>query len=273
MIDKIDRTKGIGGSDAYQIAKGNWNELWHIKTKRKEPDDLTWKLPVQIGIATEKTNVAFLEHEIKEEIITDITLVQKEFVMSHLDGCTNNGVPIECKHTNSRSNMEIVAKNYYAQLQHYLWHWNQNSIDKKHDWKKIDHIILSVIFGNERFETTVIDSDVEYQKELMIKETAFWKYVETDKEPMGLEVLDAPRDIKLDGMVKIDMGSNKAWSKPAEQFINTYQSSKDHELSKKELKLIVPDDCREAIGGGVTMKRNKLGRLTATLTKAEESNE
>ena len=57
----MDRTKGIGGSDANKIISGDWHELWLIKTKRKESDDLSDVVPVQIGIATESLNIDFLE--------------------------------------------------------------------------------------------------------------------------------------------------------------------------------------------------------------------
>ena len=51
----------IGGSDACRITSGDWINLWEEKTGRKEPEDLSKKLAVQIGIATEKVNLQFLQ--------------------------------------------------------------------------------------------------------------------------------------------------------------------------------------------------------------------
>ena len=48
-----DRRKSLGGSDANRIMRGDWHSLWLEKTGRKEPEDLSWVLPVLIGIATE----------------------------------------------------------------------------------------------------------------------------------------------------------------------------------------------------------------------------
>ena len=55
-----DRKRGIGGSDSTRIMTGDWQSVWEEKTGRKEPDDLSKNIAVQIGIATEKVNLDFL---------------------------------------------------------------------------------------------------------------------------------------------------------------------------------------------------------------------
>ena len=59
---KVERPKTIGGSDAVRIMEGDWHTLWKEKTGRQEPEDLSWVLPVQIGILTEKKNKEWFEH-------------------------------------------------------------------------------------------------------------------------------------------------------------------------------------------------------------------
>ena len=87
----MDRTLGIGGSDAKRIIEGDWHTLWLEKTKRVEPVDLSDVLPVQMGITTEKLNIDWLEKALVNEgykdteIKRDVTLEQKDFMMSHLD--------------------------------------------------------------------------------------------------------------------------------------------------------------------------------------------
>ena len=48
-IEVVDRSTILGGSDANRIMRGDWHTLWLEKTKRQEPEDLSWNLPVQIG--------------------------------------------------------------------------------------------------------------------------------------------------------------------------------------------------------------------------------
>ena len=58
-----DRAKGIGGSDAATIMNGDWLALWQEKTGRREPDDLSNVLPVQLGTFTEPFNRAWFAQQ------------------------------------------------------------------------------------------------------------------------------------------------------------------------------------------------------------------
>ena len=60
---KVERPKTIGGSDAIRIMEGDWHSLWLEKTGRAEPADLTWVLPVQLGILTEELNKKWFVQE------------------------------------------------------------------------------------------------------------------------------------------------------------------------------------------------------------------
>ena len=57
----MERKGFIGGSDAVKIMNGNWYELWQIKTGRVEPEDLSHKVAVQMGITTEDMNLSWFE--------------------------------------------------------------------------------------------------------------------------------------------------------------------------------------------------------------------
>ena len=59
----MKRTGFIGGSDAVKIMNGDWFELWEVKTGLKEPEDLSSKLAVQLGIHTEDFNLSWFEKE------------------------------------------------------------------------------------------------------------------------------------------------------------------------------------------------------------------
>jgi len=257
------RRKGIGGSDAIRLMNGDWLNLWKEKMGLAEPEDLSGVLPVQIGIATEKINLDFLARELKCLITRDVVIPPKDFMRSNCDGVIENddtNVLVEAKHTHANNTLEKVAEYYYAQLQHYMMHDESNSI------------YLSVIFGNNRHEHTVIESDPQFQERLYKYESAFWKYVETKTEPKGFEDLipEVPNNIALDGMIRYDMSKNKNWIACAKQYKETKENYTLHNECKVEMKSLVPDNCRHAVGEGLEIKRNKLGRLAVTEIKTKE---
>ncbi len=59
----MDRRGFIGGSDCVKIMQGEWQELWEVKTGRREPDDLSDNLPVQLGTFTEDFNLQWFEKQ------------------------------------------------------------------------------------------------------------------------------------------------------------------------------------------------------------------
>ena len=57
----------------------------------------------------------------------------------------------------------------------------------------------------------------------------------------------------------------------ADLFRNTRQAFLDHERSKAELKALMPEDAKEAIGHGVRAKRSKSGAVSFDLLETEAS--
>lgn len=278
---KQDRTKGIGGSDANKIYKGDWLELNKIKRGLAEPEDLTWTLPVQIGIATEKTNLDFMAHELNVEYKQSIDLPQHEFMTGQLDAITEDGIPVECKHTHDRRDIYTVAEQYHAQLNHYMMLFNFAVENGTHPLakKKIDYMILSVIFGNAKHQTMTVDIDTTFCDELYKREKAFWHYVEEDKDPTGFEIFyqDTPKEIVLNGMRTIDNTENKHWKTCASEYKQYKQKVKEIELSSpefrkvkelnQELKSMVDDDVRKVSGHGVSATRNKNNTIVITIDR------
>ena len=261
----MDRTKGVGGSDAKRVWDGDWLNLWKEKTGKVEQADLSDVLPVQIGIATESVNLDFLERKLDTKINRSVELEQVEHMTSNLDGrivnLDDNGIIlVEAKHTFDNNTLENVAKYYYPQLQHYMMH------------AKCNQIYLSVIFGNNKHDYTSIESDPEFQKELYKREAAFWIFVETNTEPVGFEDLvdSTPDNIPLDGMIKVDMTTNKKWITHAESIVKYKPTVDAYEIEKKAIKQLVPNDCRLATGNGIQVSRNKKGYLTLKQTTREE---
>ena len=153
----IDRSSGIGGSDATYIASGKWKDLYNIKKGLVE-EDLTFVLPVQE---------------------CDYTLMHKkyDYILANIDGYVLNehlkpmGI-FEAKHTNMMTKEDTIIEKYYAQVQHYMMVSNM-----KQAW-------LSVIFGNVRWKAFHIQQDKKFQKRLLNAEYCFWNnHILTDVVP------------------------------------------------------------------------------------------
>jgi hypothetical protein len=67
----------------------------------------------------------------------------------------------------------------------------------------------------------------------------------------------------------VDMSSSNSWAEFAGVFCRTRGAYLDHDAAKLELKKLVPEDAREAIGHGVRAKRSKSGAISFELQEAE----
>ena len=65
------------------------------------------------------------------------------------------------------------------------------------------------------------------------------------------------------------MSASNSWAEFADLFRSTRQAFLDHERSKAELKALMPDDAKEAVGHGVRAKRSKSGAVNFDLLEAE----
>jgi len=253
-----DRTKSIGGSDANRIMRGDWHTLWLEKTKRQEPEDLSWNLPVQIGLATEDLHRKFFDNEADKKTISNAGVLRDKFIFmtASYDGVvTKEKVPVEYKHTNSNNTLDNCISNYMPQLQHYCY------------VSEADYIYLSVFFGNQRHEWCKIDADKDYQKKLFDIEKSFWSYVEQDKEPEKLDTSDLPKlagKIKVNDMKTIDFNEtgNNEFLSHASRWEETKPIAEEHKALGSILKGFISDDVRKATGGNVLITRTKAGYLT-----------
>jgi len=248
----------IGGSDANRLMRGEYTQLYKEIKGFTKPTDSRKVLDEQINIATKDVNLDFLQYDLEQVVHRDISVDASSkypFLRSSLDGITHDTqTPCEARHTHEGDRMDIMAEQYYPQLQHYMIH------------TKRDFIYLSVIFGNRRFEYTTIDADYTYQKKLLAVEDWFYQHLVENKEPtqMGIDIPEAPakENIKLNGMVVMDMTRNTKWLDYAKQLKVNAPYVEHFESCKKALKELVSDNCREARGEGVVITRNKRNLLT-----------
>ena len=67
----------------------------------------------------------------------------------------------------------------------------------------------------------------------------------------------------------VDMSSSNAWAEYAGLFRSTRPAFLEHERSKSELKHLMPEDAKEAIGHGLRAKRSKSGAISFDLLELE----
>jgi hypothetical protein len=65
------------------------------------------------------------------------------------------------------------------------------------------------------------------------------------------------------------MSGSNSWADFAGLFRNTRQAFLDHERSKAELKTLMPEDAKEAIGHGIRAKRSKSGAVSFDLLEGD----
>jgi hypothetical protein len=65
------------------------------------------------------------------------------------------------------------------------------------------------------------------------------------------------------------MSASNSWADFAATFRRTRPAYQEHEAAKADLKKLVPEDAREAVGHGLRAKRSKSGAISFDLLDAE----
>jgi predicted phage-related endonuclease len=249
----------IGGSDA-RIIMGNDEaaliRLWREKRGEMEPEDLSGNLVVQLGVTTEDLNRRWYQVN-TGQVLTDIQRQIRHPVLhwmaATLDGRVEATEAVfEAKFMLPWSfSEEAAAEKYTAQLQHNMWVVAARSA------------VLSVITGGGKWVEITTHADPLYQHLIVTAERKFWRCVESG-EPPRLFGVEPPKP-RIEAVRIIDMSTSNSWAKFAALFRDTRQAFLDHERSKAELKALMPEDAREAIGHGVRAKRSKSGAVSFDL--------
>ena len=129
--------------------------------------------------------------------------------------------------------------------------------------------VLSVITGGGKWVEITTDADPLYQHLIVTAERKFWRCVESG-EPPRLFGVEPPKP-RIEAVRIVDMTSSNSWAEFAALFRDTRQPFLDHERAKTELKSLMPEDAKEAIGHGVRAKRSKSGAVSFDLLDAEGS--
>ena len=152
---------------------------------------------------------------------------------------------------------EMAAEKYMPQLQHNMWVVAARTA------------VLSVITGGGKWVEILAHADPLYQHLIVTAERKFWRCVESGEQPQlfGVE----PPKPRLEAVRIVDMTSSNAWAEFAAIFTRTRAAHLEHEQAKAELKGLMPEDAKEAMGHGLRAKRSKSGAISFDLLTAEAS--
>jgi predicted phage-related endonuclease len=234
--------------------------LWREKRGEAAPEDLSGNLIVQLGVATEALNrhwyerntgqtVECVQHRLMHPVL--------RWMGATLDGLiAGSGSVFEAKFMLPWSfSEEAAAEKHIAQVQHNMWVTNAREA------------ALSIITGGGKWVEIKIAADPLYQHLLLTAERKFWRCVESGEPPV-LFGIEPPRP-RIEAVRIVDMSASNSWAEFAAVFRNTRGAFFDHERAKAELKTLMPEDAKEAIGHGVRAKRSKSGAVSFDVLDTE----
>jgi predicted phage-related endonuclease len=261
----VERRSFIGGSDA-RIIMGDDQaalvRLWREKRGEAAPEDLSDNLIVQLGRATEELNRSWYERNTGRQVRDVQRHVRHSaiyWMAATLDGIVEGTEAVfEAKFMLPwYFSQEAAAEKYMAQLQHNMW---------------VTHLrtsVLSIITGGGKWVEITIPMDPLYLSVLVQAEKKFWRCVQSGETPHLINV-EQPRP-RIEAIRIVAMSASNSWAEFAALFRNTRGAFLDHERAKSELKALMPEDAREAIGHGVRAKRSKSGAVSFDVLATTEA--
>jgi predicted phage-related endonuclease len=263
---RVDRRSYIGGSDA-RIIMGddhdNLLRLWQEKRGECLPQDFSNDLIVQLGSITEDLNRTWYErasgHTV-EDVQRKVRHPIHKWMGATLDGrVQQTGAVYEAKFMLPWNfSEEAAAEKHMAQLQHNMWVVAARSA------------VLSIITGGGKWVELTVHADPLYQHLLLTAEKKFWRSVQTGEPPVLFNI-ETPRP-RLAAIRVVNMASSNSWAELANSYLRTREAHAEHELAKSELKKLVPEDAREAVGHGIKAKRSKSGAISFEARPMEAAN-
>jgi len=216
----LRRRHSIGGSDANILFSGDGNRilrLWQEKRGEAEPEDLSGKLSVMLGCWTEQFNRKWYEKLSGQTIVAagrELNCSQYAWRTCTLDGLVEEtGAVFEAKHSNAFVKPEEVLERYMPQLQHNM------------AVAKAERAVLSVIFGNAKYEMFEVAADWLYQLDLFKAEKAFWNAVQSGEPPIAALAPPAPRPMATR---ELSFEGNNQWAAAAADWLANTAAAKTH---------------------------------------------
>jgi predicted phage-related endonuclease len=213
-------------------------------------------------VATEPLNRLWYERTTGQEIKEVQSWVRHpviRWMAATLDGIVvGTGAVFEAKFMLPWSfSEEAAAEKHMAQLQHNMWVTNSTAA------------ALSIVTGGGKWVEIKIAADPLYQHLLLTAEKKFWRCVGSG-EPPRLFGAEPPR-ARIEAVRIVDMSASNAWAEYSNIFRRTRDAYLEHENSKAELKGLMPEDAKEALGHGIRAKRSKSGAVSFDVLSTEAS--
>jgi predicted phage-related endonuclease len=259
----FDRRHFLGGSDA-RVVMGKDEKalfrLWREKRGETAALDLSNILIVQLGLVTEDLNRRWYElnsgHRISD-IQRHAIHRTIPWMAATLDGMVEEtGAVFEAKFMLPWSfSEEAAAEKHMAQLQH-----NMLVAGTKKS-------VLSIINGGGKWVELSVEADPIYQTILIAAERAFWRAVKTGETPVLFDC--EPPKPRIEAVRVVDMNASNSWAQFAGLFLETREAHAEHERAKSELRGLMPEDAKEAMGHGIRAKRSKSGAVSFDLVEME----
>src|ERR1700704_727421 len=263
--NKRDRRSFVGGSDARIIMgsdEASLIQLWREKRGEAESEDLSGNLIVQLGSATEELNRSWYERNAGRHVGNVQRRVKHSaipWMAATVDGIVEGTEAVfEAKFMLPWSfSEEAAAEKYMAQLQHNMWVTHLRSA------------VLSIITGGGKWIEITVPLDPLYLAVLVSAEKKFWRCVQSG-EVSHLINAEVPRP-RIEAVRIVNMNSSNSWAELAALFRSTRGAFLDHERAKTELKALMPEDAKEAIGHGIRAKRSKAGAVSFDMLEVAEA--
>jgi hypothetical protein len=254
--DRKMRLCGLGGSDANVLMSGDGDgerilRLWQLKRQEIPEEDLSDRLQVALGSWTEPFNRMWYE-KLTGQVVIDagrsLTCKRHPWRRCLLDGIVEESNAVfEAKHTGAFVKSEEVLERYMPQLQHNM------------AVAECETAVLSVIFGNHKYEIFEVAADWLYQLELLEAEAEFWECVQSGKVPVAPPVPLPPKPI---GVREVCLEGNNSWASAAVDWLEHREAAKRHAAACGTIKGLIEPDVARAFGHGIEAKRSKSGALS-----------
>jgi hypothetical protein len=252
--DRKMRLCGLGGSDANVLLSGDADRilrLWQLKRREAPEEDLSDRLQVALGSWTEPFNRMWYEKLTGQSIVDaglSVTCKRHPWRRCLLDGIVEDSNAVfEAKHTGAFVKSEEVLERYMPQLQHNM------------AVAECERAVLSVIFGNHKYEIFEIAADWLYQLELLEAEEEFWDCVQTGRAPVAPPVPLPPKPV---GVREVCLEGNNSWASAAVDWLEHRDAAKHHAAACGTIKALVEPDVAWAFGHGIEARRSKSGALS-----------
>ena len=263
-MQNVDRRAFIGGSDA-RIIMGDDEaallRLWREKRGEAEPEDLSGNLIVQLGSVTEELNRHWYERNTGQVV----------------SGCPDGGFSTPSSDgwrrpwtAWSRAPARSLRPNSCCPGR------SRRKRPRKSIWRSCSTICGSRRPGRRCCRSLPVAANGSRSPSPPIRsistccltaEKKFWRCVETGETP-HLFGVEPPRP-RIEAVRVVDMSFSNAWAEFAGGFRRTRAAFLEHEKTKAELKSLVPEDAKEAIGHGVRARRSKSGAVSFDLLDGE----